>query len=409
MLAISKLFYVAASLPPNTDILKIESRALQLLLRGPWNAIPSGVLKHAEALGLPSQARDLSLMSQASRVRVASSTSKNVIDAYDRCTLHLNTSFDIVLGHLDKHFLYDSCLHHIVFQYRRFAQEFGDLDVERIPQALAYKKCLRGSHHLLFCRFLGDRLNRFFDHMTLRQYMPKVIAEYRRSTSVLGFAPALTHLRAVANHWCTFSRFGVKRHSCLFGCGADRDIWEILCGICGLHNPGFDLASILLFKSDWVAVSVDHRNFILLGIHICFLVYNSCRHGQRISRRLVLHRLCGYTRSHPKAAKFVRRVRAFWLRVVGELYSICDSACLFDFLLATLSYAALSVCSLDLVPITQDADTGIHSLMDRMHWNFLLDSFCLIRVESSCCWIAIDWHSSPNCLCLSFCLTVGIR
>ena len=75
MLAVGRLSYAAAFLPPSRDILGVESKGLHLLFRGPWNAIPACVLNHARVIGLPSQARDLSIISQSSRICVASCTS----------------------------------------------------------------------------------------------------------------------------------------------------------------------------------------------------------------------------------------------------------------------------------------------------------------------------------------------
>ena len=85
MLAISKLSYVAAFLPPNRDILKVEKRALQALLRGPWNAIPDGLVKNLKGLGFPVEARDLSTHSSASRIRIAASTSNVVKNLHSKC------------------------------------------------------------------------------------------------------------------------------------------------------------------------------------------------------------------------------------------------------------------------------------------------------------------------------------
>ena len=135
MLAISKLSYVAAFLPPSRDILKVEKRALQLVLRGPWNAIPDGVFQNLKSIGFPVQARDLSTLSSASRVRVASSTSRAVKDHYDKshkCDHLLRHSNEIVLHHLDFHFLHQSCLHHVIFQHKRFEQEFPQFVGEKL-------------------------------------------------------------------------------------------------------------------------------------------------------------------------------------------------------------------------------------------------------------------------------------
>lgn len=58
MIAISKRSYIASFLPPNHAAVCAESRALQLLCRGPWNSIPPDLLKSVKKFGMPSQALD---------------------------------------------------------------------------------------------------------------------------------------------------------------------------------------------------------------------------------------------------------------------------------------------------------------------------------------------------------------
>jgi hypothetical protein len=84
MIAISKLSYVASFIPPNPAALRAENRALQLLCRGPWNAIPPALLKSVKAIGIPVQAVDLRILSIASRLRVAHSTSIIILEK-SRC------------------------------------------------------------------------------------------------------------------------------------------------------------------------------------------------------------------------------------------------------------------------------------------------------------------------------------
>ena len=294
-------------------------RALQLLLRGPWNAIPGSVVKSIKQIGLSSQARDLSLLSQSARIRVASSTSKNVIETYDRCMSMFDDCDEIVLAHLDKKFLLRSPLHHIVFQFRRFVQEFNISDTCGLKQNDIYQQLDTRTRPYDFAFLVSKRLSRHFDEGTILHHVPSILRSYRQSLDLIGFAPTLTHLRTVCNHWCTHSRFGVKRHLCLFGCGHHTDqvahssscpaFWRILCGIVGFDMPLIDIDAIHLLHSSWIGSSNDIRAFVLLGTHICFITYNSCRHGMPISRRLVTHNLYNYTRTHYKVTKLLRRVR----------------------------------------------------------------------------------------------------
>ncbi len=321
MLAISKLSYVAAFLPPNRDILKVEKRALQLLLRGPWNAIPDGLTKNLCSLGFPVQARDLSTLSSASRVRVAASTSRNVKDLYYKCDQLLRNSNEIVLCHLDFHFLHQTCLHHVIFQHNRFEQEFPQYAGLKISQKDAYKCLIANRPSFDFKLLLKKRLNRHFASENFESPLRSVLNHYKSSPPTLGFAPPLTHLRAICNHWCTHSRFGKKDHPCCFGCGFPTDrishtvacpkFLEVFFVTCGINFVQIDFHDLVLLCGSWIGHSVHRARFILLATHICFLCYHSCKHGACFSARLVLHKLATYTRRHKKTAEFLRHFKYF--------------------------------------------------------------------------------------------------
>ena len=142
---------------------------------------------------------------------------------------------------------------------------------------------------------------------------------YELSAKSVGFAPPLSHLRAVCNHWCTFSRFGNKKHGCLFGCGSDTDrvshticcpkFWVIFCGVCDINSISPSLENIFLLNGPCFGYSFDCSVFAILASHVCFLCFNACRHGLPFNRRLVLHKLYSFTRTHCNAAKFLRHLK----------------------------------------------------------------------------------------------------
>ena len=318
MLAISKLSYVAAFLPPNREILQIEKRALQLLLRGPWNSIPDGVVKNLKALGLPVQARDLATLSSSSRVRVASSTSSVAIPLHARCEDLLNKSLDVYLRHLDKHFFHQSCLHFVVFQHERFVQEFPQFRGEKISQKGAYSLLVERLPKYNFEALIHKRLLRHFPLGIPAGKISATLDIYKASHNIIGFAPSMSHFRAICNHWCTHSRFGDKTHPCCFRCGVQSDrvshviacsrFLEMFFGICGIIHPALSFEDIILLDGPWIAASKHRALFILLATHICFLSFHACRHGAHFCSRLVLHKLHSYTRTHIKAASFLRHL-----------------------------------------------------------------------------------------------------
>ena len=109
MLAISKLAYVASFVIPNKAALKAEHRALQLLTRGPWNSFHPSLVKNVKALGMPTQAIDLTNLSLASRVRIAHKTSNNVLSCHHDVSV-LFASNELVLEFLDMKYLSSNCI-----------------------------------------------------------------------------------------------------------------------------------------------------------------------------------------------------------------------------------------------------------------------------------------------------------
>ena len=153
----------------------------------------------------------------------------------------------------------------------------------------------------------------------------------------IAFAPIFTHLRTVCNHWCTHSRFGVKDRQCLFGCGHFTDqiahsctcpaFWHLFCSIFAFESPPICVNTVLLLQSDWISNDFDRICFVKLGLHTCFLAYNSCRHGVPLSRRLVLNKLYTYTRTHMKATKLLCHIRHSVRELQFKLLSLSEGIC----------------------------------------------------------------------------------
>ena len=142
-----------------------------------------------------------------------------------------------------------------------------------------------------------------------------LIQLYRISTNSLGFAVVFSHVRAICNHWCTRSRFGIKNAACSFGCGfiSDRISHTLVCPLFWqlyLSFTKFDYVDmclddiILLFMDDERCCSA-FRSIVLLGTHICFFCYHACKHGQKLNKRLVQHCLTSYCRSHKHASRLI--------------------------------------------------------------------------------------------------------
>ena len=75
--AFPTLAWKASFIQPDTTTLQQESKALQLLTNGPYNALPNNLLYNLRQIGLPAQAHSLRTTSLAARTRNALYTMRN--------------------------------------------------------------------------------------------------------------------------------------------------------------------------------------------------------------------------------------------------------------------------------------------------------------------------------------------
>ena len=321
ILAISKLSFVGQFHPPNKIALRAEHRAIQLLSRGPWNAIPPRLLKSLKSIVLPTQIRDLSTTSQASKIRVAASTSSNIFSLYSHMLELQYFPYDFGLAFLDNALLQSLSIHCIVDTYSLYiSNPICTTPPEETNQS---QICKTLSSHLPkfdFSVFLRIRLSRYFPEGSFEIYINPVLEYYRNASARYGFALPLTHLRAIANHWCTASRFGNKFHACQFGCGHDTDqlahtiscskFWSLFFAITGVPHNDITLKDILLFHGPTCCLGEEYVFYIMLGCHICFLCLNHCRYHGNLSKRIIVHHLHTFINSHYKIRALLRSVRA---------------------------------------------------------------------------------------------------
>ena len=70
----SAMGYVSQLAALNASIRHAEHRALQSLVRGPWQRIPTWLLKNLTVLGVPIRAPDLESMARAAAFRCAATS-----------------------------------------------------------------------------------------------------------------------------------------------------------------------------------------------------------------------------------------------------------------------------------------------------------------------------------------------
>ena len=229
MLAIAKLSYVASFLPPSSDILKAENRALQTLCRGPWNAIPPKLLKSTRQIGMPSQATDLTFLSIASKVRVAHVTSQNVFQKSAEID-SLYGGFDIGCKYLDHKFSNSSTIKIICNAYNEFARSHGSVvdGSSAFSQKKVYKQLQANATPFCFRAFVSLKAERILGSTPNDVSITKVIEAYKFASSK-SYALTFTHIRTISNHWCTRSRFCAKNQGCVFACGHENDAIKHTC------------------------------------------------------------------------------------------------------------------------------------------------------------------------------------
>ena len=318
MLAIAKLSYIASFLPPNPAILKAENRALQTLCRGPWNAIPPSLLKAVKQIGMPSQATDLTFLSIASKVRVAHLTSQNIFVKSDEIDRFYD-GFDIVLQYLNFKLSNSTTIKIICNTYKDFLQKNSAFDTRTLSQKKVFQRLIE-KQETPFCfrAFISLKTKRILKSTISPNTISSIINAYVFGSSK-SFALTFTHIRTISNHWCTRARFGAKSVGCVFSCGHDNDnirhscscpkFWTAFFSIAKITPFPISLETIISFSNDSIAIPDSHLHTILIGLHISFLCFNSCRHGKAFNDRLVQHHLSHFLRQHAKVSPLFRSLQ----------------------------------------------------------------------------------------------------
>ena len=305
MLAVSTLTYVGTFAPPTRAVLRTERWGLQKILRGAWNAIPSSALPYLREIGFRVSSRPISVVSSAAMVRAASS-SHIFRNEYDR-HIALTNGDDVTLHAMNKLHLSPSFFEH----WRKICHHYDLLlDSEsthvhpRSPvlfrQWVVHRRLFKKTPGFDFHRFFQRRLGKFFGDEVTSEQVQLIIRFYKELHNDMGPRFIFSHFRTIANHWCSSSRFGFVRQACHFcrmqndECN-DRIPHSLLCPkylsvFCAVHNlrpMRLDLKMLLTFTYRGEAVSPHVASVILYYVHLCFGLFNQCRHGKRFSERLM--------------------------------------------------------------------------------------------------------------------------
>ena len=323
LLALSKLSFVGSFFPPTARALDLEKWSIQKLLRGPWNAIPSSALYSFKQLGLPTQVRPLVLTSGASVVRAANLTSSCFFVEVFRLQ-SLVHSTDLTLRAAAGLLFCNSFFQHWIDTSLEYDAKFlKECPARPITpgfyrQKNVYKRLLDHFPTFDFVPFLTRRLGFFFEDDLLNVDAQRILSIYRFLASHTGPRFITTHLRTVANHWCTSSRFGRPRSPCHF-CGLfggeynDRVFHSLTCPVFNrlfldfhrLTFNLFDISSLLRFRQLGAPLSLDASKLMVYYTFVAFRVYNRCRHGHILDRRL----LCNTIKTVVTKSRFAWKIR----------------------------------------------------------------------------------------------------
>ena len=264
---------------------------------------------------MPTQATDLMSLSIASRIRVAHATSQTVFAR--NCEIDdIFAGFDIVLKYLDLKLYNSTCIRSICHAYSEFIA--GNSLEGYDTQKQIYKQISRQGATFCFRSFISLKVVRLLRIAPSEAQISNLISKYRFASSK-SFALALTHIRTISNHWCTRSRFGAKCRGCLFSCSHETDsikhtcicasYWSAFFRVARIPSISISIEKVLLFSHDSIPISHCDFHSILIGLHICFLCFNSCRHGQDFSDRMNQHHLSHFMRHHSRASALLCDLR----------------------------------------------------------------------------------------------------
>ena len=272
-----------------------------------------------ESIGCAAQFSSIKTTSLAARCRNATSTLANfdAVDGYHRDTL--NHTECLVNPYADTWLRYS-----VLQQMKDALQEVSNtgfgITAIRCSSQRALTLHLRSSGRF-FCprELLERRLQRFFvgsDYKCHVQTMLQKRLEFRKR-----FKPCLQvcHLQLVLNQWCTTRRFGQGAKACPFDCGHETDELEH-CAVCPafqvlfhsyLRNPVelLTLENLTLLHYNDGSACPDMDHYIMIYIHTAFGCFNACRHGAKLSKRLIVNHLKTLITHCPRSGFLVRRLQ----------------------------------------------------------------------------------------------------
>ena len=317
LLAVSTLSYVGMFFPPTDKVLKLENWATQKILNGAWNAIPSAAARCVKDIGFPGQVRSISLISASSAVRAAASSP---IQKTIRHLQGIHNGTDISLSSAGRHPLHNSFLfdwHTGLNTYTSTLSGPRPLEPRLFKQKVISKHKSSSLPKYDFTPLIAKRLRIYFENDECHFLALHIKQIYSASPKHIEPMCIANHFRTVTNHWVSSSRFGFARQACHF-CqildyqSNDRIHHSLSCPIFiqafisfhGLHYNAFNLRRVLAFHQDSRPLSLYASRLSYYFVHLCFLAFNRCRHGDTFCESLFKH----LVKNEIRRSKFCRSV-----------------------------------------------------------------------------------------------------
>ena len=259
-----------------------------MITNGPWNSFPGNMMQNLKRFGLGIQCTSLAHLSIASKARNGMSTQSNfdsVRQYYDQTW----ASEERTLDPLGPSWVQDFCF----FAIARAIDAAKNANTKRskgekklFVQKNIMKDLLQTNTYSPEA-FLVHRLSRFFIDDAYHSKVTGLVQNYLILGKRYKLCFLTAHLRLTCNQWCSSRRFGRPAQQCPFcsSDGIDELEHVLVCEHfqqCLMGARRIPLCSIILLDSR------DNPNeFSFFYSYVAFHAYNMCRHGKRLSRRLL--------------------------------------------------------------------------------------------------------------------------
>ena len=298
ILCMSKLSFVGQFFPPTPSVLRRENWGIQVIQKGPWNAIPSNIMAKLVSVSMPFEVLRIADTSKASMVRCALVTCQVFTEAMQEITnaRGRDTAVLATLATGLRPYCFLDTWSVVCAEYNALLSEHErPLDIALFKQKVVLAK-FRELVQFDWSSFLSKRLSKLFEE-GFEHRVVDIPTIYSHNKTRLGPKVISTHFRTLCNHWCSRSRFGLDSGICPFCC---RECDDSLahCLMCPIFRSVYkrvlymplslqSLESLLLFMHEDHPLSTQDCSRAIFDVYVFFISFNACRNGKNFELRLM--------------------------------------------------------------------------------------------------------------------------